>query len=87
MLIRRAVGHAIRTRRQTLMLNMRQVSAKSGVSLGHLSEVERGIKEPSSELLRALVPALDWTPTELVAEAHRVMHNNDLMRKSEAARV
>ena len=40
-------------------LTLRDVSGKARVSLGYISEVERGQKEPSSELLAALAGALD----------------------------
>ncbi|UPK77137.1 helix-turn-helix transcriptional regulator [Nocardioidaceae bacterium SCSIO 66511] len=40
-------------------MTLREVSAKARVSLGYISEVERGQKEPSSELLAALCEALE----------------------------
>jgi len=48
---------------------LRQVSANARVSLGYLSEVERGQKEASSELLAAICTALDLTLAEIVTEA------------------
>jgi len=48
---------------------LRQVSANARVSLGYLSEVERGQKEASSELLAAICAALDLTLAEIVTEA------------------
>jgi transcriptional regulator with XRE-family HTH domain len=48
-----------------------EVSARAGVSLAYLSEVERGLKEPSSEVLEAICVALGSSVTLLVGAAHR----------------
>lgn len=48
---------------------LRQVSADARVSLGYLSEVERGQKEASSELLAAICTALDLTLAEIISDA------------------
>ena len=45
------------------------MSANARVSLGYLSEVERGQKEASSELLAAICAALDLTLAEIVSDA------------------
>lgn len=58
-LLRREVGDVLRTRRQGLGRTLRDVSAGAAVSLGYLSEVERGEKEASSELLASICSALD----------------------------
>ena len=57
--MRQLVGEVLRARRVAQGLTLRNVSAKARVSLGYISEVERGQKEPSSELLAALAAALD----------------------------
>jgi transcriptional regulator with XRE-family HTH domain len=57
--LRRHLGDALRRLRQRQGRTLRQVSAQARVSLGYLSEVERGQKEPSSELLAAICQALD----------------------------
>lgn len=57
--LRREVGDVLRTRRQHLGRTLRDVSANASVSLGYLSEVERGEKEASSELLASICAALD----------------------------
>jgi DNA-binding Xre family transcriptional regulator len=48
---------------------LRDVSAAAGVSLGYLSEIERGRKEASSELLAAICTALDVPLSEVLREA------------------
>lgn len=58
-LLRRLIGDVLRERRRSQDRTLRQVSASAQVSLGYLSEVERGQKEASSELLGAICVALD----------------------------
>lgn len=55
---RRTLGQVLRTLRQKDHKTLREVSEKAGVSLGYLSEVERGQKEASSELLGSISNAL-----------------------------
>jgi transcriptional regulator with XRE-family HTH domain len=57
--MRQFVGEVLRARRMAAGLTLRAVSAKARVSPGYISEIERGQKEPSSELLAALTAALD----------------------------
>ena len=58
MLMRELVGEALRQERVTQGRTLREVSKAARVSLGYLSEVERGQKEASSELLAAICRAL-----------------------------
>ncbi len=67
-LVRREVGRALRARRQALGRTLRDVSAQSSVSLGYLSEIERGEKEASSELLAAVCRALSLPLSDLLAD-------------------
>jgi transcriptional regulator with XRE-family HTH domain len=57
-LLRRVLGDALRARRQAQHRTLREVSGAANVSLGYLSEIERGQKEASSELLSAICDAL-----------------------------
>jgi transcriptional regulator with XRE-family HTH domain len=57
-LLRRLLGDALRTQRLQQARTLRDVSADARVSLGYLSEVERGQKEASSELLSSICDAL-----------------------------
>jgi transcriptional regulator with XRE-family HTH domain len=57
-LLRHLLGDALRRLRQRQGRTLREVSASARVSLGYLSEVERGQKEASSELLAAICSAL-----------------------------
>lgn len=57
-LLRREIGDVLRGLRQTQRRTLREVSSAAQVSLGYLSEVERGQKEASSELLSSICSAL-----------------------------
>ncbi|GGL92772.1 helix-turn-helix domain-containing protein [Nakamurella endophytica] len=59
MLLRDALGETLRDARTSQSRTLRDVSTAANVSLGYLSEVERGRKEASSELLAAICDALD----------------------------
>ena len=58
-LLRRIIGDVLRQRRREQGRTLREVSAAARVSLGYLSEVERGQKEASSELLGSICDALE----------------------------
>ena len=58
-LFRRLLGDVLRDRRMQRGMTLREVSAEARVSLGYISEIERGQKEASSELLASLCTALE----------------------------
>lgn len=58
-LVRELIGESLREERMAQSKTLREVSQAARVSLGYLSEVERGQKEASSELLAAICAALD----------------------------
>lgn len=58
-LLRRELGDVLRAFRQRQGRTLREVSSEARVSLGYLSEVERGQKEASSELLLSICQALN----------------------------
>lgn len=58
-LLRELLGETLRAVRMAQHKTLREVSAEARVSLGYLSEIERGQKEASSELLAAICAALD----------------------------
>ena len=78
-LLRRVLGDTLRGRRLRQRRTLREVSGAARVSLGYLSEVERGQKEASSELLAAICEALDVKLSDLLREV------SDTMRRSERA--
>jgi transcriptional regulator with XRE-family HTH domain len=67
-LFRRLLGDVLRERRLERGLTLRQVSAQARVSLGYISEIERGQKEASSELLASLCSALEAPLSEVLRE-------------------
>jgi transcriptional regulator with XRE-family HTH domain len=69
LLLREAIGAGLRRARTARRRTLRDVSRRARVSLGYLSEVERGRKEPSSELLAAICEALDVALPDLLTEA------------------
>ena len=64
-LMRDMVGQTLRELRRTSGKTLRDVSGSARVSLGYLSEVERGQKEASSELLHAISQALGVTLSQV----------------------
>ena len=67
-LLRTQLGNTLRGHRQSQRRTLRDVSGVARVSLGYLSEVERGQKEASSELLASICDALDLELADLLAE-------------------
>ncbi|HEX4722232.1 MAG TPA: helix-turn-helix transcriptional regulator [Pseudonocardiaceae bacterium] len=65
-LLREAIGDRLRHARTTQHRTLREVSRAARVSLGYLSEVERGRKEASSELLAAICDALELPLADLL---------------------
>src|SRR5918911_579555 len=78
-LLRQEIGDVLRDARRRQGRTLREVSSVARVSLGYLSEVERGQKEASSELLASICGALDvplssvlHTVSRRVAQAEHV---------------
>jgi len=65
-LLRSHLGAALRSARIEQGRTLRDVAKSARVSLGYLSEVERGHKEPSSELLNAISEALNLSLTLII---------------------
>ena len=72
-LLRRMIGDALRARRQSQHRTLREVSTAANVSLGYLSEIERGQKEASSELLFSICDALGANLSEVLREVSDTM--------------
>lgn len=68
-LVREVIGDVLREARTTQGRTLREVSDSARVSLGYLSEVERGRKEPSSELLNAICDALEVPLSSVLTHA------------------
>jgi transcriptional regulator with XRE-family HTH domain len=69
MLLRHAIGAALRRIRLDDGRTLREVSLAANISMPYLSEIERGRKEPSSEILDGIAAALGLTLVDLLQEA------------------
>jgi hypothetical protein len=67
-LLRRVIGAVLRRQRQRQRRTLREVAEAAGVSVPYLSEVERGRKEASSEVLGAVSRALGLPLSDLLGE-------------------
>ncbi len=59
-------GHVLRQARKTAGLGLREVSERSHVALGYISEVERGLKAPHPDLLGSIANAVGMTMPTLL---------------------
>jgi transcriptional regulator with XRE-family HTH domain len=80
-LLRRVIGDTLRAQRLAQQRTLREVSTAARVSLGYLSEVERGQKEASSELLSSICEALGVHLSEMLRDV------SDTLAIAEAAPV
>jgi transcriptional regulator with XRE-family HTH domain len=71
MLLRHAIGHVLRRLRLEQGKTLRQLAQASRVSLPYLSEIERGRKEASSEILATVCRMLDISLGELLDDVSR----------------
>ncbi len=67
-LMRHEIGDVLRDVRQEKGATLREIASRASVALGYLSEVERGQKEASSEVLGAIAEALDSSLSEILHE-------------------
>ena len=67
-LFRRLLGDVLRDQRMQRGMTLREVSKEARVSLGYISEIERGQKEASSELLASLCTALEVPLSDVLRE-------------------
>ena len=67
-LLRKVIGDVLRARRLAQHRTLREVSTLANVSLGYLSEIERGHKEASSELLASICEALGTGLSDVLAD-------------------
>jgi transcriptional regulator with XRE-family HTH domain len=76
-LVRDVIGDVLRRVRMSQGRTLREVSDSARVSLGYLSEVERGRKEASSELLNAICDALDVPLSSILTGAAERMASKE----------
>ncbi|OBI95710.1 transcriptional regulator ClgR [Mycobacterium asiaticum] len=86
-LVREVVGDVLRGTRTSQGRTLREVSDSARVSLGYLSEVERGRKEPSSELLNAICDALQVPLSQVLIDAGERMAREERARYTVGATI
>lgn len=63
------LGEYLREQRQSAQLSLRQLSEVAGISNPYISQIERGLKKPSAEILQALAKALRISAESLYVRA------------------
>ena len=71
------LGAYIRTQRQLADLSQRQLAAMTNVSNAYLSQIERGLHQPSVKVLRSIAEALNLSGDALMARAGLVSHGQE----------
>lgn len=84
-LTRELLGEVLRSERMRQGRTLREVSLAARVSLGYLSEIERGQKEASSELLQSIGAALGMPQSVLFGEVARLFAEAERQPASLAA--
>ncbi len=64
-----ALGQLIRAQRQQAELTLRDLAARTNVSNPYLSQIERGLHEPSVRVLKAIAAALNLSAESLLQQA------------------
>ncbi len=76
-LLRTHIGSTLRSARVAQGRTLRDVAKGARVSLGYLSEVERGQKEASSELLNSICQALDLSLSTVMVDVARLVKSSE----------
>jgi transcriptional regulator with XRE-family HTH domain len=73
----RDLGGLIREQRQAAQLSMRKLASLAGVSNPYLSQIERGLRKPSADILQAIAAALRISAETLYVEAGMLEERED----------
>ena len=76
----KALGSFIRSQRKLANLSLRQLAELTSLSNPYLSQIERGLHQPSVRVLRLLADALNLSAETLLAEAGLLEHGADAAR-------
>ena len=71
-----ALGEFIRTQRKLANLSLRELAAMTDVSNAYLSQIERGLHEPSVRVLRSIAQALEISANTVLAQAGMTDENS-----------
>jgi transcriptional regulator with XRE-family HTH domain len=86
-LLRTALGAVLRRRRAALGLRIADVATRANLSVAYVSEVERGRKEPSSEVVAALCEALDVSLSGVLRHVGDRLEHEQVERERHERRV
>ncbi|MFC9549412.1 helix-turn-helix domain-containing protein [Rhodococcus sp. NPDC056960] len=86
LLLREAIGDSLRRTRVSQSRTLREVSNSARVSLGYLSEVERGRKEASSELLAAICDALEVPLSDVLVDVSESLSDGSSAKRGNTER-
>jgi transcriptional regulator with XRE-family HTH domain len=81
---REVLGRRLRALRQDRHETLAETAARAGLSPQYLSEIERGRKEPSSEMIAALAGALDTTLIDLTEQVAGDLRRHQALAPREA---
>ena len=81
-----ALGAFIRTQRKLANLSLRELAALTDLSNAYLSQIERGLHEPSVRVLRSISQALDLSAGTVLAQAGLVENGSVAAPTEEAIR-
>lgn len=81
------VGERIRRQRKSLGLSLQDVARSTALSVGVLSQIERGISSPSVRALLLISRALDAQPSDFFREAERSDANSEIIVREDDRRV
>ena len=73
MLLKQALGHALYFERTKQKLTLRDVALRAPIALSYLSEIERGKKEVSSEILDALAKSLGKQTSDILQDTYEIL--------------
>jgi len=79
--LRAILGRGIKFFRQQRQLSQATLAEKAGISITFLSNIERGLKYPTSDTLSAIANALDVEPFELFRHDHSPAKNRKLFER------
>ena len=74
---RHVLGRRLRTLRERQGRTLTEVAERAGISPQYLSEIERGLKEPSSEMIAAIAGSLGTTLVDLTGAVTRELRSSD----------
>jgi transcriptional regulator with XRE-family HTH domain len=78
-------GDYLREQRVAAQLSLRQLAEQTGVSNPYLSQIERGLRRPSAEVLQALAKALRISAEQVYVQAGILNPDDDQVRSVELA--